>query len=240
MIVKRKRKKDAMNTLRAELYEYVHKNLKGALSKRKIIAFQTAQGWKKETVKEVIAEVQKERASQKTGEKGKKAELPKKHVEEKTESLFPEKDRTYLEKYSVQTTNFPVNIGIFKTPRAYTPVYELKIKQISKETEIVLERIREELISQVSLGALEITEANSTAKIKKKFEKAILNLIDKYFIDLDIVTRSYLGSFLIQKALGLGMIEFLLQDANLEEVVVNNSKEPIWVYHKKYGWLQQQ
>jgi flagellar protein FlaI len=37
--------------------------------------------------------------------------------------------------------------------------------------------------------------------------------------------------------LGLGDIEFLVNDANLEEIVIPSAKEPIRVYHKKYGWL---
>jgi len=36
----------------------------------------------------------------------------------------------------------------------------------------------------------------------------------------------------------LGNIEVLLKDPNLEEIAVNNAKEPLWVYHRKYGWLK--
>ncbi|MFA5077658.1 MAG: type II/IV secretion system ATPase subunit, partial [Candidatus Micrarchaeia archaeon] len=35
---------------------------------------------------------------------------------------------------------------------------------------------------------------------------------------------------------GLGEIETLLGDEKLEEVVINNSREPVKVYHKKFGW----
>ena len=209
MIFRKKSKELIGETRRRELYEYIRTHY-GTASKKEIISFLTKHGWEKRTVNELILKVEKETA------------VPKHPVEptiqtaETPAAIYPEKERNYLEKYVVQTSNFPVNIGIFKTPKAYTPVYDLKIKQISKETETVLEKIREELISQVSLGVLEIAEAQSAAKIKKKFEKAILDLIDKYFIDLDVTTRSYLSSFLIQKALGLGMIEFLLKDPNIE------------------------
>jgi len=255
-----KRKKNAMQVAesrRKELYDYISTHLQNT-SQKEIIDFLKKHGWKKSTVEQMIKTVQREVAegksvkktqpkiSDKNIHKEKLADVIPENIEDLAEeisitveeSAYPEKEREYVEKYVVQTSNFPVNVGIFNTTKAYTPVYDLKIKQISKETEAVLERIREELISQVSLGALELAEAESSAKIKKKFEKAILDLIDKYFIDLDVVTRSYLSSYLIQKALGLGMIEFLLQDANIEEIVVNNAKEPIWIYHKKHGWLQ--
>ena len=42
----------------------------------------------------------------------------------------------------------------------------------------------------------------------------------------------------MHKSFGLGRIEVILDDTNLEEVVGNNSDEPIWVYHRKHGWLK--
>ena len=33
-------------------------------------------------------------------------------------------------------------------------------------------------------------------------------------------------------------IEFLLKDAELEEIVINSSQDPVWVYHRKHGWLK--
>jgi len=47
-----------------------------------------------------------------------------------------------------------------------------------------------------------------------------------------------LVGILVHQSLGLGVIEILLQDRNLEEIVVNSSKEPIWVYHIKMGWMK--
>jgi len=38
--------------------------------------------------------------------------------------------------------------------------------------------------------------------------------------------------------LGLGDIELVLSDDHLEEIVVNSSDEPAWVYHKEKGWLK--
>jgi flagellar protein FlaI len=38
--------------------------------------------------------------------------------------------------------------------------------------------------------------------------------------------------------LGIGKFELVLADDNLEEFVINSSKEPAWVFHKKFGWLK--
>ena len=38
--------------------------------------------------------------------------------------------------------------------------------------------------------------------------------------------------------LGLGEIEFLINDPSLEEIVIPSAKEKIRVYSKKYGWIE--
>jgi Flp pilus assembly CpaF family ATPase len=63
-------------------------------------------------------------------------------------------------------------------------------------------------------------------------------LIQKYFPDSDETTSKFLMTYLKMKSLGLGNLELLMKDENLEEIVINQSKEPVWVFHKKYGWLK--
>ena len=41
----------------------------------------------------------------------------------------------------------------------------------------------------------------------------------------------------MQEMLGIGKIEYLINDPNLEEIVIVSAKEPLRVYTKKYGWL---
>ena len=38
--------------------------------------------------------------------------------------------------------------------------------------------------------------------------------------------------------LGIGKIEFLINDPSLEEIVIQSAKENVRVYHKKYSWLE--
>ena len=51
-------------------------------------------------------------------------------------------------------------------------------------------------------------------------------------------TKNFLITYLIQKSLGLGNLEILMDDVLLEEIVINSAGEPVWVYHKKYAWLK--
>ena len=47
-----------------------------------------------------------------------------------------------------------------------------------------------------------------------------------------------ISDVLIHQMFGLGVIDSLMQDAWLEEVIINTAKLPISVYHRKYGWLK--
>ena len=50
-------------------------------------------------------------------------------------------------------------------------------------------------------------------------------------------TKDLLIGLLMQEMLGLGKVEFLISDPELEEIVIIGYKEPIRVFHKKFGWL---
>ncbi len=143
-----------------------------------------------------------------------------------------------FDEYSFESNEIPVKITIKKVKEEYVPLYIVSVANISKTTEIILDKIRDELINEVNIGTKEIIDTSETENISKVFLDAIDLMIDKYFPDVDEKTKKYLKNYLIQKSLGLGTLEFLLADKNLEEIVVNNSKEPVWVYHRKYGWLK--
>jgi flagellar protein FlaI len=64
-----------------------------------------------------------------------------------------------------------------------------------------------------------------------------INLLKHKLPNIEPHVENFLIGKLMQDMLGLGEIEFLVNDPNLEEVVIPTSKEPIKVYHKKYGWL---
>ncbi len=154
--------------------------------------------------------------------------------------LLPAKkeDIKLIATYDFVSDLIPITIKIYKRKGEFVPIYEVSISSISKNTEIILEKIREELTTQVSLGMVDILSTKDTGVIEQKFIDTITNLINKHFPDADEKTTNFLKSYLIQKSLGLGNIEILMDDINLEEIAINSSDEPVWVYHKKHGWLK--
>ena len=85
---------------------------------------------------------------------------------------------------------------------------------------------------------VDILTTKDTGVIEQRFIDAITTLINKHFPDADEKTANFLKSYLIQRSLGLGSIEILMDDINLEEIAINDAEEPVWVYHVKFGWLK--
>jgi len=166
----------------------------------------------------------------KAKEQGEKPNVEKKPEEKITSKL--------IEEYHYDSDNMPIHVKIFKKSNEFVPIYDVSIASISKTTQMILEQIRRKLIREVSLGMVEITDLKQTGVVEDKFKDTISILIDKYFPDIDDESKGYLTTYLTQKALGLGSIEILMHDELLEEIVINRADEPVWVYHKKHGWVK--
>ncbi len=145
---------------------------------------------------------------------------------------------TVLDSYKLSVGGVIIDVTIHFEPEESVPVYTLSILNISKTTSVILNKLREEFISKVSIGAIDIGEEHSAEDIKEKFKEEIKLLIEKYFPNIDKRTSDLLMNHVIQQNVGLGNIELLLKDQNLEEIVVNNADENVWVYHRTHGWLK--
>ncbi|MBI2647140.1 type II/IV secretion system ATPase subunit, partial [Candidatus Woesearchaeota archaeon] len=159
----------------------------------------------------------------------------------KAKQQYPQQKKdiiSNLATYNFISDNIPITINIYKKRGEFVPVYDVSISSITKNTEIILERIRQELTTQVSLGMVEILTTKDTGVVEQGFIDAITNLVNKHFPDVNEETANFLKSYLIQRTLGLGNIEVLMDDINLEEIAINNADEPVWIYHKKFGWLK--
>jgi len=143
-----------------------------------------------------------------------------------------------LDSYKLNVNDIVVNVDITLKRNEFVPTYNVSILNISKITNIILHKIREEFVSKVNIGDIQITDTGDPDIIKNKFSKEILVLIKKYFPDIDKRTSNLLVNYLIQENIGLGNVEILLRDKNLEDIVINNARNPVWVYHRKHGWLK--
>jgi flagellar protein FlaI len=145
-------------------------------------------------------------------------------------------EKKLIDSYELSVNEIIIGISIYSDENEPVHIYRIYITNISDTTKIILEKIREEFVSQEMKTFEEGSLESST--IQNQFKKSILVLLHKYFPTANKKTMDMLINYILQQNIGLGNIEVLLKDKNLEEVVINNANEPIWIYHRKYGWLK--
>ncbi|MBN2478142.1 CpaF family protein [Candidatus Micrarchaeota archaeon] len=169
----------------------------------------------------------------------KKGQNEKKSEEKKENVMLGKGGATRkLDSYSFVNEDITVNVQIIAKDD-YVPYYEVYIPGIAGGTKLMLEtKLRGELISKVRLDITEILDPKKFEEVKIKFLESASQVLDRNFPTLTEEGKRVLSAYLVQSTLGLGELENLLADEKLEEVVINNSREPVWVYHKKYGWCK--
>ncbi|MBC8495101.1 CpaF family protein [archaeon] len=141
-----------------------------------------------------------------------------------------------IDRYSININDIIVEIRIVAQEDKPVPQYIASITNISETTRLILEKIRQEFVSRIDVEEMQKFDDKSSTDIRTRFQNEIRKLISKYFPKTDDKTMNMLINYLIEENLGLGKIEILLRDSNLEELVINNHVEPVWVYHRKHGW----
>lgn len=145
----------------------------------------------------------------------------------------PSKDA--IESYELEIDKAKVDISIEKADEGKR--YSLYYPEVDIATRALLEEIRKELISVTAVAVGEIVDQKSVEKVKRRFMDDAGKLLRDKIPGIAKETEDFLVGMLMQEMLGLGKIEFLINDPKLEEIVIVNSRE-IRVYHPRYGWLQ--
>lgn len=166
--------------------------------------------------------------------------VAKKTSEDAPEDLEPEKPKSsMLASYAFSSEGLPVEVRIERKPNDFVPKYEITIPGIAEGTKLILEtKLKGELVAEVKLDISEMLDPKKYDEVKAKFMVAAKRILGRNFPSLPEGKKDVLAVYLLQKTLGLGEMEALLADAQLEEITVNNSQEPVWVYHKKFGWCK--
>ncbi|MFH1470377.1 MAG: ATPase, T2SS/T4P/T4SS family, partial [Candidatus Micrarchaeota archaeon] len=142
-----------------------------------------------------------------------------------------------IDSYSFNAGGMPVDVKIIRKEE-FVPYYTMAIPGLGQGTKILLSTLKGELITEVKLEVSEIVDPKKAEMVRKKFEEKSISLLKRHFPTSSEETRQVLSSYLIQNTLGLGDLEPPMYDEALEEIVINGSREPAWVYHKKHGWCK--
>ncbi len=142
-----------------------------------------------------------------------------------------------LESYQLDAHGLKIEVTIADRGD-YVPRYEITMPGIGEATKILLLSLRQELLSVVPIDPTQVENKEYVEMLTAKYVDASNLVLNKYLPGTDPVTKRALIAYIINAMLGLGDLEAPLADDNLEEVAVNNSREPVWVFHKQYGWCK--
>ncbi|MFA5105668.1 MAG: ATPase, T2SS/T4P/T4SS family [Candidatus Micrarchaeia archaeon] len=143
-----------------------------------------------------------------------------------------------IDQYFFNSESIPVNVRITRSKTSMVPFYEISIPGLGEGTKLVLNTLKGELVTTIKMDITDIIDPKKAEEVKMKFEQKAVVLLAKHFPTLSEDTKKVLASYLIQNTLGLGDLESLMHDDKIEEVAINSSQEPVWIFHKKHGWCQ--
>ena len=141
-----------------------------------------------------------------------------------------------IEAYKVKADSIVIDINIMGSDGPMKE-YKLLIPKFTDATKALMDSIRSELVAEVAVTTAEILDPKTLDSLKTKFKNKAEILLNAKVPNIKKQTKDFLVGILLHEMVGLGEIEFLLNDPNLEEIIINCSGEPVRVYHKKYGWL---
>ena len=140
-----------------------------------------------------------------------------------------------ISSYTFVADGVPASVVISDTEKE--KYYTITLVEFGVATKIFLDLIRDEMLRQMPVNAqLDVSDVEKAAKVRKDFQKQIQTYISQFAFGKE--TEDLLVGVLLHKLFGLGEIELLDQDDWLEEIIINNSKSPVGVYHRKFGWLK--
>lgn len=200
---------------------------------------ETVEEPKKEEKTETVEE--KKEGQTKIKEKKKETSTDTKPINKKittTTKKTSDKDDKILLEYEITSDNLTANITILETEDEYIPIYSVEQPKLHEATHAILNHVREEVISMVQLTTSEFIDPKTYSEVKEKFMAKAMEILGQLLPESSEDEKKILVGILIHEMLGLGDIEILLNDNYLEEIVINNCEEPVWVYHKKFGWVK--
>ena len=148
-----------------------------------------------------------------------------------------EEQENILAEYDLDVHGTPTHIKIY-IGSDFVPIYEVTFQGIGEATKFLLLSLRSELVLMVPIDPLRVETKAYADEITKKYIEASNILIDKYLPNPNPDTKKLLTSYILNIMLGLGELEVPLADEGLEEIAVNGSTSPLWVFHRQFGWCK--
>jgi flagellar protein FlaI len=140
--------------------------------------------------------------------------------------------------YKIVSEGIEALVSIYEDPKELVGVYSLKVPRMDAATAAFFEDLKGELLKRLTVTPQEVLDVRMADELKRKFIELSKGMAIAKIPHLSEKQAQFISGTLVHEMLGLGPIEFLLKDDNIEEICVNSSSEPLWVYHRQFGWLK--
>lgn len=147
-------------------------------------------------------------------------------------------NKKLIEKYTVTSDFVTADVKIWSIPFENTPIYEVVPHELSPGTKALVFELIEELAKEIPVKFEDISDPRKLMELKQKFYDAAKKALKKAVPDLSEELQKVLAGTILHHSYGLGDMEVMMSDNWLEEIAINGAKEPISVYHRRYGWLK--
>ncbi len=143
-----------------------------------------------------------------------------------------------VHEYIINSNEIYATVSIKKMQQDSVYTYELKIPKINVGTAAFLEDIKIELLKKLEISSQEALDIKMAEQLEHKFSSMAKEMLREKMPHLSEDKLKFICGRIVQEMLGLGDIEFFLKDDDIEEICVNGANQPIWIYHRKYGWIK--
>ena len=129
-----------------------------------------------------------------------------------------------------------IPVSIILSDAAGGHLYYADIPWTSPYTDILLQNAKDEAAKALPPEPLTASEEAKAAYAKKRREivfDALQSVFGSKEKSLDL-----LCGIIMREMFGIGEIENLMYDDSIEEIALNKSQLPAFVYHRKHGWLK--
>ncbi len=124
-------------------------------------------------------------------------------------------------------------VEIIREKESLDKRYVLLEMQLSKDEEYLLKFIKETLDG----FAFKTNDLETKGEDKYLSEKVDL-IIEDYMLNIDSLTKKKILYYLEKESIGLGKLEIIMKDPNIEDISCDGSGVFIFLYHRRYGSLK--
>ncbi|MFA5103405.1 MAG: ATPase, T2SS/T4P/T4SS family [Candidatus Thermoplasmatota archaeon] len=133
---------------------------------------------------------------------------------------------------------YPINepfsyVQVIREKESLDKRYVLIEMQLTKDEEYLLKFIKETLDG----FAFNITDLEAKGEDKYLTEKVELIITD-YMLNIDTLTKKKILYYLEKESIGLGKLDVIMKDPNIEDISCDGSGVFIFLYHRRYGSLK--